>query len=185
MRSKFGRDEANRLNHLLIFGYDSLENLQSIPAWVKESSRSNGFDLDVENTILENDPGNDRLRSLSGPLKRLVEQDYLIELRPAHFQTRSDTWRAAETAVRASGNLSNAKGKKGQEELEEKVRTEMETRLYGSHTPGEDGTKTKRPNSDTSDVPPPKKQKRASGMPKDLYTDSPLTARFDRIDVCN
>ena len=186
MRHKFGRDGADLLNHLLIFGHDSLDNLQAVPARVREHSHTNGVNPDIEDAVLEDGTEDDHSRLLHGLVNQLVEQDYLIELRPAHFQTWSDTWRAAEMVVKASGDLSNAKGKKGQEELEEKVRAEMGRRLYGGPTSSEEDTKNKRPNSDAPELPPLQKQKQSSGVSRVLDdADVSSADKVGRIDVCD
>jgi hypothetical protein len=154
MRRKFSLDGAKILKYLLIFGHDTGDNLQMSSELIKEYGRSNGFDEDAELH---------KSASIRRLLERLVEQKYLIELRPAHFQTWTDTWRAADLVVKASGRLSLAKGKKGQEELESAVREEMENILDGDTTSGDAPTNGKRAAGDDSDMPGPKRWKRTHG----------------------
>ena len=159
------------MKYLLIFGHDTGDKLQMSPKWVKEHGRSNGFEEDAEV---------DKSGSIRRLLERLVEQKYLIELRPAHFQTWTDTWRAAELVVKASGRLSLAKGKKGQEELESAVREETEKTLYGDTTSGDAPTNGKRAAGNDSDVSGPKRQKRTHG---DQRHGAPTTKGLARFDV--
>jgi hypothetical protein len=159
MRHKFGRGGATILSHLLVFGHDTLENLQQVLSNSEEARRSNGYDLDGEATMAEDCNADRELVEL------MTDQDYLIKVRPANFQTWPDTWRAAEMAVKASGNLSNVKGKKGQEELEIAVRAEMETRLYGKMTASDVNTKGKRAAADELQSWTSKKHKRTNGLP--------------------
>jgi DNA-directed RNA polymerase III subunit RPC3 len=155
MRREFGPDGVDVLKHLLIFGHDTGDNLQKLSTPIKEQERPNGVD---EDAIDLNDPETEQSESMRRVLERLVQQKYLIELRPAHFQTWTDTWRAAELVVKASGSLSLAKGKKGQQELEEAVQEEMDRILSGDVT-----TNGKRAAADESDAPAAKKLKRANG----------------------
>lgn len=169
-RRKFGLAGANISKHLVIFGHDTGDNLQMSPELIKEHGRSDGFDEDAEV---------DRSGSIRRLLERLVEQKYLIELRPAHFQTWTDTWRAAELVVKASGGLTLAKGKKGQEGLESAVREEIEKVLHGDTISGDAPTIGKRAAGNDSDMPGPKRQKRTHEDQRHVAPTTKGLAQFD------
>jgi hypothetical protein len=183
MQRKFGRDGVSILNHLLIFGYDSLHNLQKVLA--SEYSLTNGFDL--EDTTMPDASEQYRPGSLRGVLKRLVDQEYLKELRPAHFQTYSDTWRVAEVIVKASGNFSSAVGKKGKEQLDEAIRAELDGMLRGEDVSSDAVIGNKHPLPEDAEVPAPKKQKRLNGTSNQAtaVVDASSTKAADHINVCN
>jgi hypothetical protein len=183
MQRKFGRDGVSILNHLLIFGHDSLHNLQKVLA--SEYGLTNGFDL--ENTTIADESEQYHPGSLRGGLKRLVEQEYLKKLRPAHFQTYSDTWRVAEVVVKASGNFSSAKGKKGKEQLDEAVRAEVDGMLRGEDVSSDAVVGNKRPLPEDAEVPAPKKPKRLNGTSSQAtaVVDASSTKAVNHINVCN
>jgi hypothetical protein len=174
IRRKFGVEGANILNHLLVFGHDTGENLRKVSLRLTEHSRSNGFDLG-EDVFSLGDPELEHSGSNSRVLERLIERKYLIELRSSHFQTWSDTWRAAEVAVKASVGFSLVKGKKGQEEFEQAVRVEVHAILNRDTTPSDVNINSKRAAAAELHAPGPKKYKRSNGVQEnDIFSTETL-----------
>lgn len=184
IRHKFGRDGVIIINHLFLLGHDSLDNLQKVIT--DEHNLTNGINVDLEDTVMADDSEAIQPRSLHSVLKLLVEQEYLTELRPAHFQTYSDTWGAAEVIVKASGNLSSAKGKKAKEELDEAIRVEVDRMIQGHKISNDTVAGGKRPLSDDTEGPASKKRKRLNGTScqTTAVIDTFLTRSVDHINVC-
>ena len=180
IRRKFGVRGANILKHLLVFGHDTGENLRKVSLQATEQRHSDGLDLGEDAFSLE-EPEVDHSGPDSRVLELLIEQRYLVELRSSHFQTWSDTWRAAELAVKASGGLSLAKGKKGQEEFEQAVRVEVHAILNRDTMSSDVNVNGKRAAAAELHTPGPKKFKRSNGVQENgIFSTEPLNDLYVR-----